>query len=189
MARTALWLDRALQAFTLVLIVTLAVVVLMGVAFRYSGNSLIWYDEVAAVLLAWITFAGAALAVLRNAHLGFNGLLFGLPPLGRMILFWLGEAIFLATFAIVAWAGWAILEIFGTETMTTLRFVPRSLVQGIVPVAAGLIVLGRLLTLPRRLADVRSGRDPEAQEIEHEIARAEAELARGRARGRGEGAR
>ena len=180
MARLALWLDRALQAFTLGLIVALACVVLLGVAFRYSGNSLIWYDEVAAVLLAWITFAGAALAVLRNAHLGFNGLLFGLPPAGRMILFWTGEAIFLATFAITAWAGWAILEIFGTETMTTLRFVPRSLVQSIIPASAALIVLGRLMTLPQRLADVRAGRDPEAAEIEHEIARAEAELARGR---------
>lgn len=182
--RTALWLDRALQVFTLVLLVTLACVVLLGVGFRYTGNSLIWYDEVAAVLLAWITFAGAALAVLRNAHLGFSGLLYGLPPAGRMVLFWTGEAIFLATFAVTAWAGWAILDIFGSETMTTLRFVPRTVVQGIVPVAAGLIVLGRLLTLPRRLADVRSGRDPEAQEIEHEIARAEAELARGRGEGR-----
>ena len=179
LARLALWLDRALQGFTIALIVALAVVVLTGVAFRYSGNSLIWYDEVAAVLLAWITFAGAALAGLRNAHLGFSGLLFGLPPAGRMALFWTGEAIFLATFAIVAWAGWAILGIFGTETMTTLRFVPRAAVQSVVPAAAVLIVLGRLLTLPGRLADVRAGRDPEAVEIEHEIARAEAELARG----------
>ena len=193
LARLSLWLDRALQAFTLALIVALACVVLAGVAFRYSGRSLIWYDEVASVLLAWITFAGAALAVLRNAHLGFNGLLFGLPPRGRAALFWTGEAIFLATFAVTAWAGWAILGIFGTETMTTLRFVPRSVVQSIVPAAAALIVLGRLLTLPGRLADVRSGRDPEAAEIEHEIARAEAELARGRAGGqaggRGERAR
>ena len=193
MARLSLWLDRALQAFTLALIVALACVVLAGVAFRYSGRSLIWYDEVASVLLAWITFAGAALAVLRNAHLGFNGLLFGLPPRGRAVLFWTSEAIFLATFAVTAWAGWAILAIFGSETMTTLRFVPRSAVQSIVPVSAAIIVVARLLTLPERLADVRSGRDPEAAEIEHEIARAEAELARGRAGGqagsRGERAR
>ena len=178
----ALWLDRLLQAVTLALLVSLACVVLLGVGFRYTGSSLIWYDEVAAVLLAWITFAGAALAVLRNAHLGFNGLLFGAPPAARLALFWTVEAIVLATFAVTAWAGWTILGIFGSETMTTLRFVPRWLVQGIVPASAVLILAGRLLTLPSRLADVRSGRDPEAQEIEHEIARAEAEIARGRAR-------
>lgn len=175
----ARWLDLILQVATIVMIVVLACVVLLGVAFRYSGNSLIWYDELSSVLLAWITFTGAALATLRNAHLGFNGLLFGLPPAGRLILFWLCEAIFVATFAIVAWAGWSILQIFGNETMTTLRFVPRSVVQGVLPVSAALMILGRLLTLPKRLSDVRSGRDPETAEIEYEIARAEAEIARG----------
>ncbi|TMV10378.1 TRAP transporter small permease subunit [Ruegeria sediminis] len=159
------------------MIVILSIVVLMGVAFRYSGNSLIWYDEVAAVLLAWITFTGAALAVLRNAHLGFNGLLFGLPLPGRLALFWIGEAIFITVCAIMTWAGWAILEIFGNETMTTLRFVPRSVVQGILPVSAALMLLGRLLTLTSRLREVHEGVDPETREIEHEIARAEEELA------------
>jgi TRAP-type C4-dicarboxylate transport system permease small subunit len=171
-------LDLILQVATIAMIVVLACIVLLGVGFRYTGNSLIWYDEVASVLLAWITFTGASLAALRNAHLGFNGLLFGLPLPARMGLFWVVEALFLGAFAVVAWAGWTILGFFGSETMTTLRFVPRWLVQGIVPVAAATIILGRLMTLPARLSDIRAGRDPETVEIEHEIARAEAELAR-----------
>ncbi len=177
MARFTHWLDLALQVATIALIVILSCVVLLGVAYRYTGNSLIWYDEVAVVLLAWITFTGAALAVLRNAHLGFSGLLFGLPPMGRLTLFWICEIIFVAVFAITAWAGWEILEVFGNEKMTTLRFVPRSVVQSILPVSAALMILGRLLTLTARLSDVRLGLDPERQEIEHEIARARAELA------------
>ena len=115
LTRLTHWLDLVLQVATIAMIVILSVVVLMGVGFRYSGNSLIWYDEVAAVLLAWITFTGAALAVLRNAHLGFNGLLFGLPLQGRLTLFWGVEAIFVVVCGITAWAGWAILEIFGNE--------------------------------------------------------------------------
>lgn len=181
MARLSRLLDAALQVVTILMIVVLACIVLLGVAFRYSGNSLIWYDEVAAVLLAWITFTGAALAGLRNAHLGFNGLLFGMPMTARMVCFWLVDAIFVATFAVTAWAGWAILDIFGNETMTTLRFVPRSFVQSILPVSAALLIVGRVLTLPARLAEVRAGLDPEAAEIQHEIARAESELARAKA--------
>jgi TRAP-type C4-dicarboxylate transport system permease small subunit len=180
--RIAKGLDLVLQVATISMIVVLACVVLLGVAFRYTGNSLIWYDEVASVLLAWITFTGASLAVLRNAHLGFNGLLFGLPLPARRVLFWIVEALFLGAFAIVAWAGWTILGIFGNETMTTLRFVPRTVVQGILPVATATMILARLLTLPGRLDDMRRGRDPETAEIEHEIARAEAELARGERR-------
>ncbi len=169
-------LDLALQAITIGLIVILAVIVLMGVAFRYSGNSLIWYDEVAIVLLAWITYSGAALAVLRNAHLGFNGLLYGLPPRGRLVLFSVTEVVFVAVFAVVLWGSWVILGIFGTETMTTLRWVPRWFIQGVVPVSAALMIAGRLLTLPERLAAVRTGQDPDIEEIAHEIARAEAEI-------------
>ena len=96
-ARLTRTLDLGLQVFTIALIVVLACVVLLGVVFRYSGNSLIWYDEVAAVLLAWITFSGAAFAVLRNAHLGFSGLLYSLPPKARAVVFWTGELMFYAS--------------------------------------------------------------------------------------------
>ena len=41
-ARLTRLLDLGLQVFTIALIVVLACVVLLGVAFRYSGNSLIW---------------------------------------------------------------------------------------------------------------------------------------------------
>ena len=171
------WLDLALQAITIGLIVILAIIVLMGVGFRYSGNSLIWYDEVAIVLLAWITYSGAALAVLRNAHLGFSGLLYGLPSGGRLVLFAINEVVFVAVFAVVLWGSWVLLGIFGSETMTTLRWVPRWFIQGIVPVSAAIMIAGRLLTVPERLAAVRAGQDPDSEEIAHEIARAEAEIA------------
>jgi len=181
MSRLARWLDVSLQAVTIFLLVALALVVLLGVGYRYSGNSLIWYDEVASVLLAWITFTGAALATMRNAHLSFSGLLYSLPPKGRLLLFSGVELIFLATFAVIGWAGWAILDIFGNETLISVRFVSRSFVQSILPVSAGLVILARLLTLPERYEDAKIGLDPEEREIAAEIARAQAELEASRA--------
>lgn len=169
-------LDIALQVVALALLITLAVVVLMGVVWRYSGASLIWYDEVASLLLAWLTFVGAALAALRNAHLNFTALLIVLPAPARMALFALVEAIFVATFAAVAWAGWSLLSFFGDETLTTLRWFPRSVAQGVLPVAAVLIIVARLLTMREHCADMRRGLDPEIKEITHEIARAQREM-------------
>lgn len=160
MRRFSHWFDLTLQVVTLTLLIVLTLAVLLGITFRYSGNSLIWYDEASSMLLAWITFTGAALAMNRNAHLGFNGLLFGLPLSGRLALFWLVEAIVLAVFAVTTWAGWAILEVFGNETLTSLRFLSRSLVQSVLPASAALAIIARLLTLPGRLGDVRAGRDP-----------------------------
>lgn len=176
MPRIARALDIALQALALTLLITLAVVVLMGVVWRYSGASLIWYDEVASLLLAWLTFVGAALAALRNAHLNFTALLLVMPAPVRMALFALVEAIFVATFAAIAWAGWSLLAFFGDETLTTLRWFPRAVAQGVLPVAAVVTIVARLLTLAERWADMRRGLDPEFEEIAHEIARARREM-------------
>lgn len=178
MQRLSRLFDLALQIVTLTLLMVLTCVVLLGVTFRYSGNSLIWYDEAASLLLAWITFLGAALAMNRNAHLGFNGLMFGLPLPGRLGLFWTVEAIVIATFLVIGWAGWALLEVFGNARLTSLRFLERSVVQSVLPISAVLVVIARLLTLPERLRNVRSGIDPDMAEIQEEIARAKAELRR-----------
>ena len=48
--------------------VGMAAEVTLGVVFRALGHSLAWYDEVASVLLAWLTFYGAALASVRRAR-------------------------------------------------------------------------------------------------------------------------
>ena len=59
--------------------VVLAVEVTLGVVFRAFGHSLIWYDEVASVLLAWLTFYGSALASVKRAHIGCPELVDALP--------------------------------------------------------------------------------------------------------------
>lgn len=165
-------LDRVLQAATVGLLAILAVVVVVAVACRYGGVSLIWYDEVASLLLAWLTFVGMGLAALRNAHLGFNGLLFGAPPAVRGALFVVVEIAFHASFAAIAWASWAILEIFGTESLTSLPDVPLWASRAVLPVSAVVIMLARALTTPERWRQLMAGRDPDSLEIEGEIARA-----------------
>ena len=57
-------LQRALELAVVALMVALALVVVLGVVFRRFGAALVWYDEVASILLAWLTFYGAALAAL-----------------------------------------------------------------------------------------------------------------------------
>lgn len=171
-------LDRTLAVVATALLVALAVIVLYAVGARAAGASPAWYDEVAAILLAWLSLVGAALATLRNAHLNFENLLVGSRPALRIVLFVLVELAFFAVFALVAWYGWRLLEIFGGETLTSLRFVPRALVHAIVPVGAGLTIVARLLVLPGNWRRVMSGRNLEHVEIDAEIARAQAELSR-----------
>ena len=170
------YLTLALQTLTIVLLIILTCVVLLGVGFRYLGGSLIWYDEVASILLAWITFLGAALATLRNAHMAFSGIMYNLPLPFRAAVFGLVEAIVLASSAVMCWASWAVMAYFGSETLVSVPWMPRYVVQGVLPISLALIILARLVTLVDRWAEAKAGLSPEEKEIQAEIARSQAEL-------------
>ncbi|WP_417721552.1 TRAP transporter small permease [Salipiger sp.] len=147
-------LELALFAFCVVLMVALFLVIIVAVFSRAFGNSLPWYDEVASVGLAWLTFYGSALAALKSAHLNFDALLRPLPPGARRAVFLLSKAITVAFFAAMAWAGTYLLRVFGSETLTSLDWVPLALTQSALPVGAALFILAELLTLPESLANV-----------------------------------
>ena len=147
-------LQRALEFAVLGLTTALAVVVVLGVVFRKLGASLVWYDEVASILLAWLTFYGAALAALHRAPLGIPKLVDGLGPAYRRPLILLGEVFVLAFFLVTAWAGWRVFGILGGETLVSLPWVPQRLTQSVVPIGAVLFIIAELVTLP----DVWAGR-------------------------------
>jgi enoyl-CoA hydratase/carnithine racemase len=73
-------LQRLLVALVVVLVAALAMAVVVGVVFRKAGAPLVWYDEVASILLAWLTYYGAALAALWRAHIGFPKFVQAAPP-------------------------------------------------------------------------------------------------------------
>ena len=161
-----------LEAVTIGLVVTLAAVVVAAVVARYAFNaSFVWYDEVASLMLAWITFYGAGLAALRRRHLGFAGVLMAMPRGPRIAAFVAAELVVYAVFAAFAYAGWLVLDIFGRETMVSLD-VPRSFTQSALPVGAALVILAHALSAPRAWRDMLAGRSADDDEIEEELARA-----------------
>ncbi len=150
-------LERLLEIVCVALMVGLAALVVVAVVFRTAGSSLTWYDEVAAIMLAWLTYYGAALATLRRAHLGFPGLYAASPPTLRMPMFVLAECLFLGFFLILAWYGWQVIVLLAGDTLTSLPWVSVSFTQSIIPVGSALIVLGQLATLPERWREARFG--------------------------------
>ena len=85
-------LDTCLTWLLISLMIILTVVVMVAVFYRRFGSSLVWYDEVASVLMAWITYYGAALAALRRQHIGFDGVLMRLPVTLRLVMVVIAEA-------------------------------------------------------------------------------------------------
>lgn len=150
-------LERALSAFVILLLASLTVLVLAGVACRKLGIAMVWYDESASIMLAWLTYYGAALAAIKRAHIGFPGLLNALPPRWRVPVVWLGEACVIGFFALLAWFGVKVLMVLGGDSMVSLTWVPTRFTQSVIPIGAVLFIVAQLLSLPGVLRQARGG--------------------------------
>ena len=150
--------ERLLEWVVIALMAALAVEVTAGVVFRTLGASLVWYDEVASILLAWLTFYGSALAAAKRAHIGCPEVVALLPPAGRVAARALADALVIAFFLLVGWMGYAILGVLATDHLVSLPGVPVSYVQSVLPISAVLIVLAEILTFPQALEEARAPR-------------------------------
>ncbi len=163
------WLETGLAAVGVALLLAIAVLVATGVSLRKLGSPIGWYDEAAGILLAWLTWYGAALAALKRAHLGMPDLVALAPPRLRVVLVLVRAALVCGVMALIAWCGFELLRILGDERLVTLPWVTVGVSQSVIPIAASLFVVAELCTLPERLAEARAGaraRDPERTLLE-----------------------
>ncbi len=159
LARLRRGFELLLEALVIVLMLALALLVAVAVVYRKSGFSLVWYDEIASVLLAWITFYGAALAALRGAHIGVSGLVDALPAQARLAATLIAEACVIGFFLLLGWAGWSVLEVLATDHLVSLPEISVMYTQSVIPIGAALFVIAELLRLPQALR-AAAGRRP-----------------------------
>jgi TRAP-type C4-dicarboxylate transport system permease small subunit len=138
---------RALEWLVIALVATLAVEVTLGVVFRALGHALAWYDEVASVLLAWLTFYGAALASVKRAHIGCPELVDIMPWPVRRAFNIAAELVVIAFFALLGAVGAWILPVLHTDALVSLPWIPGSAVQSVIPISAVLIIVAELTHL------------------------------------------
>jgi TRAP-type C4-dicarboxylate transport system permease small subunit len=149
--------ERLMEWIVIALMTVLFVEVTLGVVFRAAGASLAWYDEVASVLLAWLTYYASALAALKRAHIGFPGLVRSLPRQWRVPAFLVAEALVLGFFALLAWVGWDVLEVLATDNLVSLPSISVKYTQSVIPIGAALFIVAELLIFPEVLAETRRG--------------------------------
>jgi TRAP-type C4-dicarboxylate transport system permease small subunit len=139
--------ERVLEVVVVALMVVLALEVVAGVVYRSIGQALGWYDEVASVLLAWLTFYGAALASLKRAHIGCPELVDQAPPAVKRALAIAVQLVVIGFFGLLAWVGASIMPILATDALVSLPQVPMSVVQSVIPISSTLIVIAETLYL------------------------------------------
>lgn len=163
------FLEWVLEWITIVLMIALSVVVIVAVCFRLAGDSLSWYDEVAAIQLSWVTYYGAALAALKRNHIGFDSVLLAIPNPARMVAVALAEVTVLGFFAIMTWAGMEVLAVLEGTYLISLTWVPVQLTQSVIPIGGALFILCELISLPHYWRMTAAGKSLEHVEIEQEV--------------------
>ena len=138
---------RVLEIVVGALMILLALEVSVGVAYRALGAALIWYDEIASHMLAWLTFYGAALASVKRAHIGCPELVAMMPWRARRLVNIVAQLLVIAFFVLLGWVGASILPILATDALVSVPSIPMSVVQSVIPISAALIIVAELTYL------------------------------------------
>jgi TRAP-type C4-dicarboxylate transport system permease small subunit len=149
--------EKFLEAVVILLMATLALEVIVGVVYRSAGYSLVWYDEVASILLAWLTFYGSALAAAKRAHIGCPEVMAMLPPRVKLAFRILAEMLVIVFFALIAWVGWSVLDILAGDNLVSLPQISVIYTQSVIPISAVLILAAEILTLPEVMKEALAG--------------------------------
>lgn len=162
--------DRVLELIAFILMTLVTIIVVMGFTFRWAGHALVWYDEIAAIALAWLTYYVAALAALRGAHLGFAGFVNSLPTQWRVIATLVSSLISIGFFVVLGIAGFHVMQVIHGLTLVSLPEIDQSWTSSAIPIGSALFVIAELLRLPEALAEARRGPivDAELKEALHE---------------------
>jgi len=154
--------EKLLEAIVILLMAVLAIEVTVGVIFRSMGHSLVWYDEVASILLAWLTFYGSALAAAKRAHIGCPEVVAMLPPRVKFAVRIVTEVLVIVFFALIAWVGYSVLDALATDNLVSLPQVSVKYTQSVIPISAVLILVAEILTMPAVLAEALRGSEHRA---------------------------
>jgi len=148
MRQAARTLAYILEWFLIIQMFALSIIVIYAVISRKMGASLSWYDEIAAIQLAWITYYGAALAALRRRHIGFDGVLLAMPIPVRRVMVILSEVLVIGFFALLTWSGWEVVQVLEGMSLISLTWVPVQLTQSVIPIGGALFIICSLLSFP-----------------------------------------
>jgi TRAP-type C4-dicarboxylate transport system permease small subunit len=150
--------DKVLEFILFAMMIALATVVILGVSFRWAGHALTWYDEVASMQLAWLTYYGSAYAALKGGHISVPSILRSFPLYIRKPLFFLSKLFVYSFFALLTFYGFKVMTLVQGETLTTLDWFPQPLAQSVIPIASILFIISETLNFKDSYQQMMDGK-------------------------------
>ncbi len=138
-------LNRRIQTLVCAMGISMAVIVAVQVFCRYALNhSLFWSEELARLILVWLTFLGATVAYYHKAHPGVDGLYRRLSVRWQKGAALLVHIASLSLFAVMIYSGFQFAWFVRLQITPALNL-PKWVIMAVVPVA-GMIFTVHCLT-------------------------------------------
>lgn len=154
-------LDRIINALLALILLALVGVAFTAVVFRYVlGSALSWSFEASLILLTYLTFLGAFVALRQGAHLQVNVLVAALPLPLRGMTFVVTHLVVLGICTVMTVWGTEQTLKFADDTTTMLNL-PRGLIYVIVPLSGLAMALETLIRLTRGVQRLARGESPD----------------------------
>ncbi len=148
--------QQFLEVVVVINLIFLAMVVIVGFTSRVFGSPFSWYDEVASISLAWLTYYGAALAASKGAHIACPSIVNMFPPKIRLPIVLIAEVITISFFVVLGYTGWQVVSILEGSTLISIPEVSMQLTQSVIPIASALFIIAELLALPEIIESARN---------------------------------
>ncbi len=134
---------RVFESLVIVLVVLLTLTVLLGVFTRFVlGHQAEFTDELARLLLIWVSFIGGALAFERKAHLGVDFFVGKLDPAAAKSVAVIVQVLIIAlALSVLVVGGYTLAAGQMQQRLPTLSFLTRGMVYLALPVSGIFIVL------------------------------------------------
>ena len=105
--RLTQWITHILEAFIVLCLVLMAILVFGNVVLRYAFDTgLAEAEELARLAFVWLIFLGAILASRQHAHIGFDSLVKSLPTKWKKMAIVVNGSLVLVASAIFVIGGW-----------------------------------------------------------------------------------
>jgi len=156
--KTITFLTHLLSWMLIIAMATLVLDVIWGVVTRAVGDQVSWSEELATILLVWVSLLGGALAFQTKAHLGVDYFVGKFDPevAKRMAIMTLGLVLFFAVAVFLVGGGQKVYKRILFSQFTPVLGLPKSLVYSILPLSGFFMVLftiDNLLKVLRTPAD------------------------------------
>lgn len=145
-------LDKVLGFFTILLLGVMAVVVNLGVFYRYVLMAGIpWSEEIPKFGMVWMGFIGTSMALRKDMHIGFYALVERLPDKAQLLFKLLGNLLILFFLIFLVRWGFFLAFTIGFHSVSPQINISYFWLLVIVPVAGILIIIQLLIKILRTI--------------------------------------